>query len=68
MSSEGSYLCEVSGEAPLFQTAKMQNFLKVVGKLHFCNETDDGIWMTSIIMWKVSSDIELMIDYQIYAN
>ena len=34
MSSEGSYLCEVSGEAPLFQTAKMQNFLKVVGKLH----------------------------------
>ena len=31
LTSEGSYLCEVSGEAPLFQTAKNQNFLKVVG-------------------------------------
>ena len=31
LNSEGSYLCEVSGEAPLFQTAKNQNFLKVVG-------------------------------------
>jgi len=30
LNSEGSYLCEVSGEAPLFQTAKNQNFLKVV--------------------------------------
>jgi len=28
--SEGSYLCEVSGEAPLFQTAKNQNYLSVV--------------------------------------
>ena len=32
LSSEGSYLCEVSGEAPLFQTAKNENYLSVVGK------------------------------------
>lgn len=30
LSSEGSYLCEVSGEAPLFQTAKNENYLSVV--------------------------------------
>jgi len=30
LNSEGTYLCEVSGEAPLFQTAKNQNFLNVV--------------------------------------
>ena len=34
LASEGSYLCEVSGEAPLFQTAKNQNFLRVVGNDH----------------------------------
>ena len=32
LATEGSFLCEVSGEAPLFQTAKKQNFLTVVGK------------------------------------
>lgn len=30
LNSEGSYLCEVSGEAPLFQTAKNENYLTVV--------------------------------------
>jgi len=30
LKSEGSYLCEVSGEAPLFQTAKHQTFLSIV--------------------------------------
>ena len=33
LSSEGSYLCEVSGEAPLFQTAKNENYLSVVGNV-----------------------------------
>ena len=28
----GYYQCEVSGEAPLFQTAKSMNTLKIVGK------------------------------------
>ena len=28
----GYYQCEVSGEAPLFQTAKSMNNLKIVGK------------------------------------
>ena len=32
LATEGSFLCEVSGEAPLFQTAKKGNFLTVVGK------------------------------------
>ena len=32
LNSEGSYLCEVSGEAPLFQTAKNENYLTVVGE------------------------------------
>ena len=32
LNSEGSYLCEVSGEAPLFQTAKNENYLSVVGE------------------------------------
>ena len=33
LNSEGSYLCEVSGEAPLFQTAKNENYLSVVGNV-----------------------------------
>ena len=32
LATEGTFLCEVSGEAPLFQTAKKKNFLTVVGK------------------------------------
>ena len=51
LNSEGSYLCEVSGEAPLFQTAKNQNFLKVVG-----NED----WHTGVIMMTIMLQISLM--------
>ena len=47
MSSEGSYLCEVSGEAPLFQTAKNQNFLSVVGK--------SNITYTHTLLWNLNS-------------
>ena len=51
LNSEGSYLCEVSGEAPLFQTAKNQNFLKVVG-----NED----WHTGVMMMTVLLQTFLM--------
>ena len=32
LATEGTFQCEVSGEAPLFQTAKKKNLLTVVGK------------------------------------
>ena len=34
LTTSGKFRCEVSGEAPLFQTAKNQNFLRVVGNDH----------------------------------
>ena len=54
LNSEGSYLCEVSGEAPLFQTAKNQNFLKVVGnKWRLTRRCHDDSVMVMTILFQI---------------
>ena len=53
LNSEGSYLCEVSGEAPLFQTAKNQNFLKVVGN----EDGQQGVMVTECLDGHLVADL-----------
>jgi hypothetical protein len=47
-STTGHYRCEVSGDAPMFQTASTEGILYVVGKLFIlvlCNTLDQFLTM-----------------------